>query len=167
MVNGRRCHSAFVRRKKRINDHFSSSTFFFSAKKRCKPMKLFPSNAVLKTENLLLFHNDPEEILVGSTMTFECLANYAFDTTSNTTSTIRCQNDGTWATIGHCRLAMDATCDYSKLYLPARSRITRMNFQFSESNRQYHQVSVRARMSSSSSFIQQFCALRTSSPRLH
>lgn len=33
-----------------------------------------------------------------------------------------------------------ATCDYSKLYLPTRSRITRMNLKFSESNRQFHTV---------------------------
>jgi hypothetical protein len=31
-------------------------------------------------------------------------------------------------------------CDYSKLYLPTRSRITRMNFKFSEHNRQLHMV---------------------------
>ncbi|CAF4399039.1 unnamed protein product, partial [Adineta steineri] len=31
-----------------------------------------------------------------------------------------------------------AMCDYTKLYLPSRSRITRMNFKFSENNRQFH-----------------------------
>jgi hypothetical protein len=35
-------------------------------------------------------------------------------------------------------------CDYSKLYLPARSRITRMNFKFSEHNRQLHMVGFHA-----------------------
>lgn len=128
---------------------------------------MHPSNAVKTTENLLLFHNDPQEIIVGSTMSFQCIENYAFENTSNTTLTIHCQNDGTWTSIVNCRLALDATCDYSKLYLPSRSRITRMNFQFSENDRQYHRVSVKDQMSLISSFIQKFCALRTSSLLMH
>ena len=39
-----------------------------------------------------------------------------------------------------CYVDAQAMCDYSKLYLPARSRITRMNFKFSETNRQFHMV---------------------------
>ncbi|CAF4898898.1 unnamed protein product, partial [Rotaria socialis] len=56
--------------------------------------------------------------------------NYEFDSNSKGSLTIQCQNDGTWTAMPSCKYVQVA-CDYSKLYLPHRSRITQMNFKFS------------------------------------
>ncbi|CAF0734799.1 unnamed protein product [Adineta steineri] len=108
-------------------------------KRRCSPIKSYPLNTVVGLTNISFFQNDPQQIVVGSTVTLRCIDNYEFDPTSNGSLIIQCQNDGTWTTMPRCRDAQ-AMCDYTKLYLPSRSRITRMNFKFSENNRQFHMV---------------------------
>ncbi|CAF3978899.1 unnamed protein product [Rotaria sp. Silwood2] len=105
--------------------------------KRCSPINIYPFNTQIESNNITHFQDDPQQIVVGSTITLRCTDNYEFDPTSNGSLIIQCQNDGTWTSMPSCRY-VQAMCDYSKLYLPYKSRITRMNFKFSEKSRQFH-----------------------------
>ncbi|CAM4935155.1 unnamed protein product [Rotaria socialis] len=107
--------------------------------KHCSPIDNYPSNTIIESNNPTLFQNDPQQIVVGSTITLRCMDNYEFDSNSKGSLTIQCQNDGTWTAMPSCKYVQVA-CDYSKLYLPHRSRITQMNFKFSEHSRQFHVV---------------------------
>ncbi|CAF0876222.1 unnamed protein product [Rotaria sordida] len=109
------------------------------AEKQCSPINIYPLNTQIESHNITLFQNDPQQIVVGSMITLRCVDNYEFDSTSNGSLIIQCQNDGTWTSMASCRY-VQAVCDYSKLYLPYRSRITQMNFKFSENDRQFHMV---------------------------
>lgn len=159
MANGHRSVNAFVGLDRVLIASLFSDLL---AKKRCLPIRTYPLHTVVESQNITVFQNDPNQIIVGSTVILRCEENYQFETTSNHSLLLHCRTDGTWTPMLSCRceesllwgkrtiVALDrldaqTTCDYSKLYLPARSRITRMNFQFSETNRQLHTVSQMAR----------------------
>ncbi|UJR36530.1 hypothetical protein I4U23_029251 [Adineta vaga] len=108
-------------------------------KKRCAPIKSYPKNTIIESNNVAYFQNDPQQIIVGSTIVLRCMDYYEFDSTSGGSLHIECQNDGSWTPMPSCKPA-EGLCNYSKLYLPSGSRITRMNFKFSEHNRQLHAV---------------------------
>jgi len=76
---------------------------FSLAKKRCLPIKTYPLNTIAESDNITLFQNDPQQIVVGSTIILRCLNNYEFDPTSSGSLIIQCQNDGTWTPLPSCR----------------------------------------------------------------
>lgn len=80
--------------------HYKTSSL---AEQRCSPIDDYPSNSMIESSNIKLFQNDPQQIIVGSTVTLRCEDNYEFDTNSKGSFTVRCQNDGTWTAMPSCK----------------------------------------------------------------
>jgi hypothetical protein len=66
-------------------------------------MKAYPVNTIIDSENITLFRNDPQQIVVGSTITLRCMENYEFDPTSIGSLILQCENDGSWTPMPSCR----------------------------------------------------------------
>jgi hypothetical protein len=82
---------------------FLSFKNFSLAKKRCLPIKIYPLNSIAESDNITLYQNDPQQIIVGSTIILRCMDKYEFDPTSNGSLIIQCQNDGSWTPMPSCR----------------------------------------------------------------
>ncbi|CAF0941224.1 unnamed protein product [Adineta ricciae] len=108
-------------------------------KRRCPPIQTYPRNTIVVSDNITYFQNDPQQIIAGSTVTIRCQDKYELDPASEGSLTIQCQNEGSWTPMPSCR-HVQGLCNYSKLYLPAGSRIIRMDLKFSEHDRQLHAV---------------------------
>jgi hypothetical protein len=106
MGNGQLCLNAYV-----TAYHYIFHLLIrivFQAKRRCPPLRILPEHSFVLSEQILLFQNDPQQIIVGSRITVSCMDNYRFETTRNLSVAIYCQNDGTWGPIVNCQ------CEYEQ-----------------------------------------------------
>ena len=99
MDYGHQCLNAFVN----FRIFFLIETNFSLAKKRCSPIQAYPLNTEIESENITLFQNDPQQIVVGSTAILRCMDNYELDPTSSGSLIVQCQSDGSWTTMPTCR----------------------------------------------------------------
>ena len=82
---------------------------------------------MVESSNVTFFGNNHQQILVGSTITLRCIENYEFESSSNKTYIIQCQNDGSWTSMPSCRRKQLFQCIRSILqkdflfFLPYRS----------------------------------------------